>query len=154
MRDRALISLRKIGRIRTCLLVFAGLCAIACAQAFAAPKRPSAVLTEFKKPKEKVPLPKLEFDLRVGYVIWKHGEMIGVSTVTLQRQTPPGWNAVFYSCDKRMNPLAVVADLGISHRNCAIFAISEGDVELGDNIFVKFIPPEDERIPQAPNLKR
>lgn len=154
MRGRALTSLRKTGRIKSLLLVFAGLCAIACAQAFAAPKRPSAVLTEFKKPKEKLPLPKLEFDLRVGYVVWKQGEMIGVNIATLQRQTPPGWDAVFYSCDKRMNPLAIVADLGISHRNCAIFAVSEGDVELGDNIFVKFIPPEDEIIPQAANVKR
>lgn len=154
MRGRDLTSLRKIGRIKSLLLVFAGLCAIACAQVFAAPKRPSAVLTEFKKPKEKLPLPKLEFDLRVGYVVWKQGEMIGVNIATLQRRTPPGWNAVFYSCDKRMNPLAIVADLGISHRNCAIFAISEGDVELGDNIFVKFIPPEEERIPQAANVKR
>lgn len=139
-------NLRKIGRISLSLFAFSGLCALMCAQAFAAPKRPSAVLTEFKKPKVSAPRPKLEFDLRVGSVIWKQGDVVGVNTVALRRQAPPGWDALFYSCDKRMNPLAILADLGISHRNCAMFAISEGDVQLGDNIFVKFIPPKEEKI--------
>ncbi len=142
MQGLGLISLRRARRISFIILSILGL-GVFCAQTFAAPRRPAAVLTEFKKPeKKKKVFRESEVDFRLGNVIWKQDKLVAVYLLSTSRSMPPGWGSVFYVCDERMTPVATVVELGVSHRNCSMFLISEGEVELGDNVFVKYIPPE------------
>ncbi|MBS1485724.1 MAG: hypothetical protein HP060_02895, partial [Opitutales bacterium] len=97
-------------------------------------------MTEFKKPeKKKKVFRESEVDFRLGNVIWKQDKLVAVYLLSTSRSMPPGWGSVFYVCDERMTPVATVVELGVSHRNCSMFLISEGEVELGDNVFVKYI---------------
>lgn len=148
MRGPALTNLRRIGRISLKILIALGALGVFCAQAFSAPRGPAAVLTEFKKPEDKKKIfREKEIDFRVGTVIWKQDKLLALSLLSSPKPAPAGWRSVFYVCDERMTAVATILDLGISHRNCSMFVVSEGEVELGDNVFVKHIPPE---LPELP----
>lgn len=145
-------SLKRAKKIKSRLLVFIGLCVFFCAQAFGAPSKPASVLKEFRKPDlQKAQIKEKEIDSRVGVVIWKNDKIVGLN-LSSAKNFFSGWSTIYYACDARMNLVAILIDLGISHKNCSMFMISEGDVELGDNVFVKFIPPDSEKLETLPNL--
>ena len=140
MRGPALISSRKISTILRVALSASLLCGAAL---FGQSQRRSPV--KIGAPKQlgsptKVKL--YEVDQRFGRVVWVEDNRAGV--LVQAYNTYQGWNSFYYACDARLSPVATLMNLGISHRNCRIFQITDGAVEKGDWVFIKQIPPADE----------
>ena len=86
------------------------------------------------------PPPERDLDVNLGKIVRKDGNVAIVNIVTNFRS--PDRKAVFFGCDVSMTPTSILRPLGITHRTCAAFEISEGSAALGDSVMVKYFAPE------------
>jgi hypothetical protein len=143
-----LTSLRKIKTILSVVLA----ASLLGGAAFAQSQRRSAVKIGAPRQAGKpVKVKQYEIDQRCGRVAWVEGDKVGV--IMQSYNVYMDWNNFYYACDARLNPVAALLNIGISHRNCRIFLIGDGSVEAGDWVFIKQIPPragseEEEEVPE------
>ena len=78
----------------------------------------------------------------LGKIVRKDGNVAIVNIVTNFRS--PDRKAVFFGCDISMTPTSILKPLGITHRTCAAFEVSEGSATVGDLVMVKYFAPEKE----------
>ena len=86
------------------------------------------------------PPPERDIDVYLGKIVRKDGNVAIVNIVTNFRS--PDRKAVFFGCDVSMTPTSILRPLGITHRTCAAFEISEGSAAVGDSVMVKYCAPE------------
>ena len=92
-------------------------------------------------------LPERDIDLYVGRIVRKDGDIAIVNIMspsTVRDRTP-----LYYACDSKMTPTAVLESAGASHRSCAAFKIVSGDALVGDVVMVKYFAPKKEKEARA-----
>lgn len=88
------------------------------------------------------PPPERDIDVYLGKIVRRDGNVAIVNIATNFRS--PDRKAVFYGCDLSMTPTSILKPLGITHRTCAAFEISEGSAAVGDSVMAKYFAPEKE----------
>lgn len=85
---------------------------------------------------------KRDIDIFVGRVVRVDGEyaIVYVMSPSVIRERVP----VYYACDERMRPTALLQNQKISHRACSTFKVSKGEVRIGDTVMVKYLAPKSE----------
>jgi hypothetical protein len=49
---------------------------------------------------------------------------------------------MYYACDSKMTPTAILENINIAHRSCATFKTKSGTTLVGDTVMVKYFAPE------------
>ncbi len=86
-------------------------------------------------------LPEKDVDLFVGKIIRKDADKVIVYVMSTPARIPDR-TPLYYACDAKMRPTAVLENLNIIHKACAAFQVSQGSVMLGDVVMVKYIAPK------------
>lgn len=84
--------------------------------------------------------PHKDIDLYVGRIVRKDGEFVIVSVTSpnaVRGRTP-----MYYACDAKMNPTAILQNMKVSHRSCSTFKTLSGTALVGDVVMVKYLSPE------------
>ncbi len=85
-------------------------------------------------------LPQKEMDFYVGRIVRKDGDTVIVNIMspsTVRDRAP-----MYYACDVKMRPTAILKYAKISHRSCAAFTVESGTALVGDVVMVKYLAPE------------
>ena len=89
----------------------------------------------------KASLPEKDIDLFIGKIIRKDSDNV----IVYVRSTPnkiPDRVTLYYACDQKMRPTAILENLNIIHKACAAFKVVQGSAMLGDVVMVKYIAPQ------------
>ena len=85
-------------------------------------------------------LPQKDIDLYVGKIVRKDGDYVIVSVMSpnvVKDRIP-----MYYACDSKMTPTAILENINIAHRSCATFKTKSGTTLVGDTVMVKYFAPE------------
>lgn len=89
----------------------------------------------------KASLPEKDIDLFIGKIIRKDGDNVIVYVMSTPSKIP-NRVTLYYACDQKMRPTAILENLNIIHKACAAFKVVQGSAMLGDVVMVKYIAPK------------
>ena len=101
-----------------------------------APRTESPIIQKYL---EQLPQQK-DIDLYVGKIVRQDGDYVIVSIMSpnvIKDRIP-----MYYACDSKMTPTAILENINISHRSCATFKTKSGTALVGDIVMVKYFAPE------------
>ena len=81
-----------------------------------------------------------DIDAYIGKVVRIDGEyvIVAVSSPSKIKDRVP----MYYACDSKMTPTAILENINIAHRSCATFKTKSGTTLVGDTVMVKYFAPE------------
>jgi hypothetical protein len=89
----------------------------------------------------KASLPEKDIDLFIGKIIRKDSDNVIVYVMSTPNKIPDRVT-LYYACDPKMRPTAILENLNIIHKACAAFKVVQGSAMLGDVVMVKYIAPQ------------
>ncbi len=83
--------------------------------------------------------PLKDIDLYLGRVVRKDGDyvIVNITSPNVIKDRIP----MYYACDQKMTPTAILESLQFKHRACALFKTQSGDALVGDVVMVKYLAP-------------
>ena len=99
---------------------------------------------ETKTPKPELKLKDInaqsDIDVYIGKIVRIDGEyaIVAVSSPSKIKDRVP----MYYACDSKMTPTAILENINVAHRSCATFKVRNGKVLIGDIVMVKYFAPE------------
>ncbi len=87
--------------------------------------------------------PLKDIDLYLGRVVRKDGDfvIVNITSPNVIKDRIP----MYYACDQKMIPTAILESLQFKHRSCALFKTQSGEVLVGDVVMVKYLAPVEEK---------
>ncbi len=86
--------------------------------------------------------PQKDIDLYLGRIVRKDGDYVIVTITSpnvIKDRVP-----MYYACDKKMMPTAILESPEFKHRSCAVFKTQSGKPLVGDTVMVKYLAPKEE----------
>ena len=134
--------IKKVSHLKLCAILFCGIVAFVADLSAQSARRglgrrvaPSPAMRQYLDS-----LPQKDIDLYVGKIVRKDGEFVIVSIMspnTVKDRIP-----MYYACDSKMTPTAILENINVAHRSCATFKTKSGTALVGDTVMVKYFAPE------------